>query len=97
VVALDGKTLRRSFDHPNDEAAAHVLGALAGEAASILAHQAAAEGDEVAAARAPIGRPGLSGVPSTADAPHCRKSVRLRGRDRQRAPGAGGGQPAAPA
>src|SRR3954468_5364451 len=39
VVALDGKTLRRSFDHLNDGAAAHVLGALAGQAALILAHQ----------------------------------------------------------
>src|SRR5947208_11122191 len=54
VVALDGKTLRRSFDHLNDEAAAHVLSAFAGEAALILAHQEIAEGDEVAAAQALI-------------------------------------------
>jgi hypothetical protein len=39
VVALDGKTLRRSFDHLNDRSAAHVLSALASEAALILAHQ----------------------------------------------------------
>ena len=39
VIALDGKTLRRSFDHLHDRAAAHVLSAFAGEAALILAHR----------------------------------------------------------
>jgi DDE_Tnp_1-associated len=97
VIALDGKTLRRSFDHLNDEAAAHVLSAFAGEAALILAHQETAEGDEVAAARALIERLGLSGVLFTADALHCQKNLRLRDRDRQRPAGAGEGQPAAPA
>ena len=97
VVALDGKTLRRSFDHLNDEAAAHVLSAFAGEAALILAHQEIAGGDEVAAARALIERLGLRGVLFTADALHCQKNLRRHGRDRQRTPGAGEGQPAAPA
>jgi hypothetical protein len=94
VIALDGKTLRRSFDHLNDEAAAHVLSAFAGEAALILAHQETAE---VAAAQALIERLGLSGVLFTADALHCQKNLRRHGRDRQRAPGAGEGQPARPA
>src|SRR3954466_7733607 len=97
VIALDGKTLRRSFDHLNDEAAAHGLSAFAGEAALILAHQETAEGDEVAAARVLIEGLGLSGVLFTADALHCQKNLRHRGGDRQRAPGAGEGQPAAPA
>ena len=97
VVALDGKTLRGSFDHLDDRAAAQVLSAFASEAALILAHQEIAGGDEVAAAQALIERLGLSGVLLTADALHCQKNVRLRGRDRQRAPGAGEGQPAAPA
>src|SRR5919206_2156273 len=88
VVALDGKTLRGSFDHLDDRAAAQVLSALAGEAALILAHQEIAEGDEVAAAQALIERLGLSGVLFTADALHCQKNLRLRDRDRQRAPGA---------
>ena len=74
VVALDGKTLKRSFDHLNDEAAAHVLSAFAGEAALILAHQEIAEGDEVAAARTLIEGLGLSGVLFTADALHCQKN-----------------------
>src|SRR4051795_7381694 len=74
VVALDGKTLRGSFDHLDDRAAAQVLSAFAGEAALILAHQEIAEGDEVAAAQALIERLGLRGVLFTADAPHCRKN-----------------------
>src|SRR5690348_1206127 len=71
VVALDGKTLRGSFDHLDDRAAAQVLSAFAGEAALILAHQEIAGGDEVAAAQALIARLGLSGVLSD------RKSTRL--------------------
>jgi hypothetical protein len=97
VIALDGKTLRGSFDHLDDRAAAQVLSAFAGEDALILAHQEIAEGDEVAAAQALIRQLGLSGVLFTADALHCQKNIRLCDRDRQRAPGAGEGQPAAPA
>src|SRR3954466_1180607 len=74
VVALDGKTPRGSFDHLDDQAAAQVLSAFAGEAALILAHQEIAEGDEVAAARALIERLGLRGVLFTADALHCQKT-----------------------
>ena len=94
VVALDGKTLRGSFDHLDDRAAAQVLSAFSGEAALILAHQEIAGGDEVAAAQALIGQLGLSGVLFTADALHCQKNVRRHGRDRQRPPGPGQGQPA---
>ena len=96
-IALDGKTLRGSFDHLDDRAAAQVLSAFASEAALILAHQEIAEGDEIAAAQALIERLGLSGVLFTADALHCQKNVRRRGRDRRRTAGAGQGQPAAPA
>jgi hypothetical protein len=95
VVALDGKTLRGSFDHLDDQAAAQVLSAFASEGALILAHQEIVEGDEVAAAQALIQQLGLSGVLFTADALHCQKNVRLRDGDRQCAPGAGEGQPAA--
>jgi Ca-activated chloride channel family protein len=49
------------------------------------------------AAQALIEQLGLRGVLFTADALHCQKNVRLRDRDRQRAPGARQGQPAAPA
>ena len=79
VIALDGKTLRGSFDHLDDQAAAQVLSAFASEAALILAHQEIAEGDEIAAAQALIERLGLSGVLFTADALHCQKNVALIG------------------
>src|SRR3954452_16787948 len=55
VIALDGKTLRGSFDHLDDRAAVQVLGAFASDAALILAHQEVAGGDEIAAAKALIG------------------------------------------
>src|SRR5947209_389530 len=97
VIALDGETLRGSFDHLDDQAAAQVLSAFASEAALILAHQEVNEGDEIGAAQTLIERLGLSGVLLTADALHCQKNLRHRGGDRQRAPGAGEGQPAAPA
>src|SRR5919109_969158 len=72
VVALDGKTLRRSFDHLNDRAAAHVLSAFASEAALILAHQeVAAAPDEIPAVQAMIAELGLRGRLFTADALHC--------------------------
>src|SRR4051794_26966180 len=73
VIALDGKTLKRSFDHLNDRAAAQVLSAFASEAALILAHQEIAEGDEIAAAQALLGALGVRGVLFTADALHGRK------------------------
>ena len=94
VVALDGKTLRGSFDHLDDRAAAQVLSAFAGEAALILAHQEIAAGDEVAAAQALIERLGLRGVLFTADALHCQKNLRGRRPHRQRLPGPAEGQPA---
>jgi hypothetical protein len=97
VIALDGKTLRGSFDHLEDQAAAQVLSAFASDAALILAHQEITQGDEIAAAQALIEELGLSGVLFTADALHCQKNLRRRGGDRQRAAGAGQGQPAAPA
>jgi hypothetical protein len=97
VIALDGKTLRGSFDHLDDQAAAQVLSAFASDAALILAHQEITDGDEIAAAQALIERLGLSGVLFTADALHCQKNLRHRRGDRQRAAGAGQGQPAAPA
>jgi len=40
TVALDGKTLRGSFDHLTDRKAVHVLSAFASGAALVLAHRA---------------------------------------------------------
>jgi hypothetical protein len=95
VIALDGKTLKRSFDHLNDKAAAHVLSAFAGEAALILAHQeVGAVPEEIPAAQALITDLGLRGVLFTADALHCQKNLRERRPHRQRPPGPAEGQPA---
>jgi hypothetical protein len=74
VIALDGKTLKRSFDHLNDKAAAHVLSAFACEAALILAHQEVRGApEEVPAAQALIEALGVRGVLFTADALHGQK------------------------
>jgi len=74
VIALDGKTLKRSFDHLNDKAAAHVLSAFACEAALILAHQEVRGApEEIPATQALIEALGVRGVLFTADAPHGQK------------------------
>ncbi len=72
TVALDGKTLRGSFDRVDERRAAHVLGAFASDAALILAHQELAGApDEIAAVPRLIADLGLTGVLFTADALHC--------------------------
>ena len=86
TVALDGKTLRHSFDHLHDQTAAHVLSAFATDAALTLAHrEVAAAPDEVAAAQVLITELGLKGVLFTADALHCQKEP-SRVRPRQAVP-----------
>ena len=76
VVALDGKTLRRSFDHLHDRAAAPVLSAFASEAALILAHrELPTVPDEVPAVPALVAELGLTGALLTADALHCQKTA----------------------
>ena len=95
VVALDGKTLRRSFDRLNDRAAAHVLGAFACDAALILAHHEVRDApDEVPAVQALIEALGVRGALLTADALHCQKNLRGRRPHRQRPAGPAEAQPA---
>jgi hypothetical protein len=95
VIALDGKILRRSFDHLNDRAAAHVLSAFAGEAALILAHREVRDAPaEVPAVQALIGELGVRGVLLTADALHCQKNLRERRPRRRRPAGPAQAQPA---
>jgi DDE_Tnp_1-associated len=84
VIALDGKTLKHSFDHLNDRAAAP--------------HQAVRDPpDEVPAVRVLIEALGARGVLFTADALHCQHTLRERRPHRQRPPGPAEGQPAPPA
>src|SRR3954470_5314589 len=54
VIALDGKTLKGSFDHLNDRKAAQALSAFASEAAILLAHSEIDDkSNEIPAARRP--------------------------------------------
>lgn len=75
VLALDGKTLRHSFDHLNDRQAAQVLSAFAGEHALILGHLEIDDtSNAIPAVEAMIRRLGVSGVIFTVDAMHCQKT-----------------------
>ncbi len=76
-MAVDGKTLRRSFDAFNDRKATHVLSAFATEGQLILGHVAIAEkSNEIPAAQELISALGLSGCLFTLDAMHCQKNLR---------------------
>jgi len=75
IIALDGKTLRGSFDHLHDRTTAHVLSAFASDAALILAHrEVAAAPEEIGGVQALIAELGVSGVLFTADVLHCQKA-----------------------
>ena len=76
VVALDGKTLKGSFDHLNDRKAAQALSAFASDAAIRLAHsEIDIKSNEIPAAQQMIAELGLTGVLFTADALHCQKNL----------------------
>ncbi len=76
VIALDGKTLKGSFDHLNDRKAAQALSAFASEAAILLAHSEIDDkSNEIPAAQRMIAELGLTGVLFTADALHCPKNL----------------------
>ena len=75
VIALDGKTLKHSFDQLNDRAAAATLSAFASDDSLILAHtELDGGGDEIAAVQEMIAELDVSGVLFTADAMHCQKN-----------------------
>lgn len=72
VVAIDGKTLRRSFDRAAGTSALHVVTAFACEARLVLGQAAVPPGgNEITAARALLGLIDLTGVLVTGDAIHC--------------------------
>jgi hypothetical protein len=76
VIALDGKTLRGSFDHLNDRKAAQTLTAFASASAIVLAHiEIDDKSNEIPAAQQMIRDLGLTGVVFTADAMHCQKNL----------------------
>lgn len=74
-IALDGKTLRGSFDNFRDRAAAQVLSAFATDTALVLAHIDIAEkSNEIPAAQKLLAELGLAdGAIVTLDALHCQK------------------------
>ena len=76
-IALDGKTLRGSFDKFNDRAAAQVLSAFATDTALVLAHMDIAEkSNEVPAAQRLLAELGIAdGAIVTLDALHCQKNI----------------------
>src|SRR3954454_13805775 len=72
VLAIDGKTLRRSFDRAAFTSALHVVTAFACEARLVLGQVAVpAGGNEITAARTLLGLLDLSGMLVTGDAIHC--------------------------
>jgi hypothetical protein len=76
LIALDGKTLRGSFDHLNDKKAAQTITAFASASAILLAHTEIDEkSNEIPAAQQMIRDLGLTGVIFTADAMHCQKNL----------------------
>ncbi|HXJ96327.1 MAG TPA: ISAs1 family transposase [Terriglobia bacterium] len=76
-IALDGKTLRGSFDAFHDRAAAQVLSAFATDTALVLAHVDIAEkSNEIPAAQALLAELGVAGgALVTLDALHCQKNI----------------------
>lgn len=75
-IAIDGKTLRGSFDHFRDLAAAQILSAVATETALVLAHLDIAEkSNEIPAAQALLAELALAGYRISLDALHCQKKT----------------------
>ena len=97
AVAIDGKTLRGSFDAFNDRKAAHVLSAFATDQRIILGHLAVAEkSNEIPAAQEMIAGLGLTGRLFTLDAMHCQKNIRDRAADGHPSAGPGETHPSPP-
>ncbi len=72
VLAIDGKTLRRSFDRAAGRSALHVVTAFASGARMVVGQRAVATGEnEITAARALLELFDLKGVLVTGDALHC--------------------------
>ena len=76
VVAIDGKTLRRSFDRATSASALYVVTAFASEAQLVLGQKAVLSGgNEITAARDLLRLLDLKGVLVTGDAIHCQRET----------------------
>jgi hypothetical protein len=76
-IALDGKTLRGSFDNFHDQTAAQILSAFATDTALVLAHvEVDDKSNEIPAAQALLAELGVPhGAIVTLDALHCQKNI----------------------
>ena len=90
VLAIDGKTLRRSFDRAAGRSALHVVTAFGAGAKLVIGQRAVPEGgaeagNEITAARALLETLALEGMLVTGDAIHCQATtagiIRDRGGD----------------
>ena len=77
AIAIDGKTLRGSFDNFHDRAAAQLLSAFATDTALVLAHVDIDEkSNEIPAAQALLAELGVAAdTIVTLDALHCQKNI----------------------
>ena len=83
-IGCDGKVLRGSFDHFQDQKAVQILSAFATNSHIILAHEEiAAKTNEIPTAQSLIKELGLSGYIFTFDALHCQKNAASSQRNRQ--------------
>jgi hypothetical protein len=81
LIALDGKTLRGSFDHINDRKAVHTLSALAVAEKIVLAHfEVDGKTNEIPCVPTLIRQLGLSDVIYTGDAMNCQRERIARGK-----------------
>ena len=76
LIALDGKTLRHSFDNFKDRKAAQVLSAFAVNTALVLAHvEIEDKSNEIPAAQKLLGELDIARHMVTLDALHCQKNL----------------------
>ena len=76
VVAIDGKTLRRSFDRAAGKSALQVVTAFAADAKLVIGQRAVREGgNEITAARELLALLDLRGMLVTGDAAHCQSET----------------------
>ncbi len=94
AVAIDGKTLRGSFDAFRDRKAVHMMSALRQADQIVLGHLMVEEkSNEIPAAPELIETLGLKGCLFTLNAEHCQKNFPTHDRLRQSLADAGQGQP----
>ena len=75
-IGCDGKVLRGSFDHFQDQKAVQILSAFASNSCIILAHEEiATKTNEIPTAQRLMAELGLSGYIFTFDALHCQKNA----------------------